>query len=110
MKKTFLRIIFTVQMMLLPIFTASIFADPPGPPSPGGDPNPHAGGTGLPVGGPIDDGLGLLLALGIAYGAYRFYDIWKSKKAISKKETMNIQKAVGVLILILFWHINILVG
>lgn len=88
MKKSFLRIIFIIQMVLLPLFLGSVFADPPNPPGPGG--SPVGPGGGLPVGGAIDDGLSILLALGVAYGVYRFYEIWKRKKSVSNDDTIKI--------------------
>ena len=58
--------------------TTSIFAQdpPPGPPE-----NPSDGGNG-PVGegAPIDGGLGILLALGGAYGGYKLYKYKKEQK------------------------------
>ena len=71
-----------VQFMLIELFISSVFADPPGPPGPGG--TPTSGGT--PVGAPIDDGIGILLALGIAYGCYKIYIIWKKKVALKEEK------------------------
>jgi len=82
MKKS-LRIFLVAQLMLVPLFIAGVFADPPGPPGPGG---PPGGSGGIPVGGPIDDGIGILLALGIAYGCYKIYEIWNNKRVSLKKE------------------------
>jgi hypothetical protein len=68
--------IFTMKKVLLTLalaflFTApSLLADPPGPPGPGGDPG---GSGGVPVGSPIDGGLGILLAMGISYGGFRLF-------------------------------------
>jgi len=43
-----------------------LLADPPAPPSlPGG----HGYGDNVPAGAPIDGGLGILLGLGLCYGA-----------------------------------------
>ena len=68
MKKLLLRIFLLTQFLLVPLFITGVFADPPGPPGPGGDP---LGNGGIPVGGPIEDGIGILLALGLAYGCYK---------------------------------------
>jgi len=54
----------------------SAFAPPPNPPP---DPGSGGGGGG-PVGAPIDGGLGILLAMGVAYGGRKFYQSRKSKK------------------------------
>jgi hypothetical protein len=53
-------------------------ADPPGPPDPGGPP----GGGGVPVGGgplggPVGDGLIMLLVLSVTYAAWKVYSIRK---------------------------------
>lgn len=56
--------------------TLFTLADPPGPPPPGGDPT--LGGT--PVGAPIQDGLLILVGLGIGYGIYKFYEIRRERK------------------------------
>ncbi len=57
--------------------TLLTFADPPGPPGPGGPGT--AGGT--PVGAPIDDGITILLALGIGYAVYKLYETRKKAHA-----------------------------
>ncbi|MEI6889447.1 MAG: hypothetical protein WCL03_09220 [Bacteroidota bacterium] len=56
-------------------------ADPPPPPPPPGDHG--SGGNQPPVGAPIDGGLGILLAMGAAYGAKKFY---KARKDKNKEE------------------------
>jgi hypothetical protein len=80
MKKALWRMFLLVQLILVPLFISGVFADPPGPPSPGGDPN---GNGGVPVGGTegasIDNGVIILLALGLVYGCYKIYEIWKKK-------------------------------
>ena len=55
----------------------AVMAD--GPPPPPGNPGSGGGGGG-PVGAPIDGGLGILLAMGVAYGGRKFYQARKSKK------------------------------
>ena len=83
MKKLLQRMFFVAQLILVPFFISGVFADPPGPPSPGG--NPVSGG-GTPVGAPIDDGMVVLIALGIAYGCYKIYEIWKKKVTLKEEE------------------------
>ena len=56
----------------------AVLADP-GPPPPPPDPGGGGGGGG-PVGAPIDGGLGILVAMGVAYGGRKFYQARKSKK------------------------------
>jgi len=55
----------------------AVLAD--GPPPPPGNPGSGGGGGG-PVGAPIDGGLGILLAMGVAYGGRKFFQARKSKK------------------------------
>lgn len=55
----------------------SVLADPPEPPPP---PSGHGGNGNAPAGAPIDGGLGILLAMGAAYGgkkAFSAYRTWK---------------------------------
>ncbi len=49
-----------------------------GPPNPPGNPNSGGG----PVGGsaPITGGIGILLALGAAYGGKKVYQAWKNRQ------------------------------
>jgi hypothetical protein len=82
MKKSLRRIFLVVQFILLPLLISGVFADPPGPPGPGGDP---IGNGGVPVGAPIDDGIVVLLVLGIAYGCYKIYEIWKKRVALKEE-------------------------
>ena len=84
MIKSLRRTFLVVQLILVPLFIAGVFADPPGPPNPGGDPG--GGGGGTPVGAPIDDGILILLALGITYGCYKIYEIWKRKTELKEEE------------------------
>ena len=63
-------------ILALTSLSLTLFAqDPPPPP-----PATH-GGTGNqnPKGAPIDGGLGILLALGAAYGGYKIYKFQKEK-------------------------------
>jgi hypothetical protein len=73
MKRITQRVFIFLLFTLLP--TVLTFADPPGPPNPG---NPGSGGT--PVGAPIDDGITILLALGIGYTVYKFYELRKKTR------------------------------
>lgn len=74
MKKIFRKIlILTVVLFSYSLLT---LADPPNPPAPGGNPT---GSGGTPVGAPIDGGLGILLAMGVGYGARKFYQARKEK-------------------------------
>jgi hypothetical protein len=75
MKRIISKIVLFATFTLLPGLLT--FADPPNPPGPGG--NPVTGG-GTPVGAPIDDGMTILLALGIGYGVYKLYEIRKKSK------------------------------
>ncbi|NQV03170.1 MAG: hypothetical protein HQ542_11015 [Bacteroidia bacterium] len=49
-------------------------ADPPQPPPP---PANHGQNGNAPAGAPIDGGLGILLALGAAYGGRKVWKAWK---------------------------------
>ena len=75
MKKV-MRNVLVFTLILLPTIMNSVFADPPGPPSPGGTPGSQGG---VPVGAPIDNGILILLLLGIVYGAYKIYELRKVK-------------------------------
>ena len=62
------------------LFSTHLYADPPAPPPPGG----HGSSTNedpAPVGGPIDHGLGILLALGTGYGCRKLYKARQKKEA-----------------------------
>ncbi len=63
-----------LAIMSLPLLS---YTAPPAPPSGGGGGGP--GGGGVPVGAPIDGGLGILVALGLAYGGKKLYTIRKEK-------------------------------
>lgn len=69
------------QFMLMELFITGAFAD--GTPPPGGTP---VGTGGTPVSTRIDDGIGILLVLGIAYGCYKIYEILKKKKVTIYEE------------------------
>jgi hypothetical protein len=65
-------------LILLAIFTLPLVSlpDPPGPPGSG---TAGPGGGPTPVGAPIDGGMGILLALGLAYGGKKLYAMRKEK-------------------------------
>ena len=74
--------LFSVLLMAgLLCFSITTLAD--GPPPPPGDPSSGGGG---PVGAPIDGGLGILLAMGAAYGGRKLYKARKDKKESEKEE------------------------
>jgi len=64
-------------------FGVLVFADPPAPPG-----NPSDAG-GVPVGAPIDGGLGILLAMGAAYGGKKLYKARKDKKEKKESEIIS---------------------
>ena len=68
MKKIMKYFLSVLVLIIVPVLVT--LADPPGPPNPGGNPSVN-GGT--PVGAPIDNGVFVLLALGIIYGAIKLY-------------------------------------
>jgi hypothetical protein len=76
MKTAFRKILLVVQCMFMPVLIAGVFADPPGPPGPGG---PPGSGGGIPVGGPVGDGISVLIVLGIAYACYKIYSVRRKK-------------------------------
>ncbi len=82
MKRRLQRILLTAQLILLPLFIAIVTADPPGPPPPGGNPG-NKGGYRVgdnPAGAPVEDGVSILLSLGITYGCYKIYENRKKGK------------------------------
>ncbi|MCX6247230.1 MAG: hypothetical protein NTW10_05820 [Bacteroidetes bacterium] len=88
MKNFILRILLVAQFLIIPIFLATVFADEPGPPGPGGDPGP--GGT--PVGAPIDSAVIVLIAMGIFYGCYKIYRIRKEKTELKEEGSIQHSK------------------
>jgi hypothetical protein len=78
MKNRYMKIlILAIGMISSSLLT---FADPPGPPGPGG---PPGGGGGIPVGGPIEDGLAILIVLAIVYGIWKVYRLNRRKSEIA---------------------------
>ncbi|MFC2101471.1 PID-CTERM protein-sorting domain-containing protein [Bacteroidota bacterium] len=69
MNKNWTLLILGVTLIML--FSLSISAQPPDPPPP---PGGHGHNGNAPAGAPIDGGLGILLAMGAAYGGKK---VWK---------------------------------
>jgi hypothetical protein len=60
----------TISTMVFFVFSIfTLMADPPAPPTPGGTPI----GVGTPVGAPLDNGVLVLLAMGVLYGILKLY-------------------------------------
>jgi len=74
MKKIIISLIVTVGLFVTPMHTV---AQATSPSDPGGSPE-----LGTPLGGgaPIGGGLGILLALGAAYGGKKVYTYFKTEK------------------------------
>ena len=70
---TFLTI-FLAFSMSTAVLAQDSRSSPPPPPS---DPSSPSSGSNDPVGAPIGSGVGILLALGVAYGGKKFYDYKK---------------------------------
>jgi hypothetical protein len=85
MKKLLARLFLVAQLIILLFFNIAVFADPPGPPPP---PNPVNGNPVVGQGAPIDDGVVILLFLGIAFGCFKLYEI--RKKKITPKEEIPV--------------------
>lgn len=79
MKKTIMKTLMTLAFTLL-MGTLAYTQAPPPPPAGG-----HGQGTNQsPSGGgaPIGSGIGILLALGAAYGGSKIYNFWKQKEEL----------------------------
>lgn len=75
MKKILKSLSVTLAVIAMVAIARVTYADPPQPPAGG-----HGqGGNQQPVGAPIDGGLGILLAMGGAYGARKLYKVRKEK-------------------------------
>ena len=83
MKKILKSLAFLFLLTFCFCTTNRLMADPPAPPPPG---EHGSGNNGPPVGAPIDGGLGILLAMGGAYGARKLYKSRKDKKAQEGEE------------------------
>jgi hypothetical protein len=77
MKKNIIKLVLILSFSVTSIAIMAQGAAPPPPPSGGigqsGDQNQGGGGA------PIGSGLGILLALGAAYGSKKVYKVWKDK-------------------------------
>lgn len=76
MKRIYQKLVLYIFFTLVP----ALYALADGPPPP---PDPTGNNSGNAVGAPIDDGMFILLALGIGYGVYKIYEM---RKAARKKE------------------------
>ncbi|MEI6888767.1 MAG: PID-CTERM protein-sorting domain-containing protein [Bacteroidales bacterium] len=68
------KFIYLTMITFLLILSIAVMADGPPPPP------PDSGSGGTPVGAPIDGGLGILLAMGAAYGGKKLYKARKDRK------------------------------
>lgn len=66
--KNMIKILFVFVLI-----SFGISASAQAPPPPPGNPRTGGGGSPGPVGGPIDGGLGILIAMGAAYGGKKIY-------------------------------------
>ena len=82
--KNIIKSLAFVSILALAIFiTKPVKAENPPPPPPG---TGNAGNQGPgPAGGPIDGGLGILLALGAGYGAKKLYKLKKEKEEVPEE-------------------------
>lgn len=69
--KTTCKLLFGIVAMILGSHL-SVMADPPEPPPP---PSGHGQNGNAPAGAPIDGGLGILLAMGAAYGGKKMWEV-----------------------------------
>ena len=81
MKTANKTLLFIVSILFFISFVRVSLADPPPPPPPGGH---GQSGNQTPAGAPIDGGLGILLAMGAAYGGKKLYQARKSSKEKEK--------------------------
>lgn len=77
MKISYKHLLLAIFFIVLSFVFNTSKADPPPPPPPGGH---GSGGNQPPVGAPIDGGLGILIAMGAAYGGKKLYTAKKDKK------------------------------
>ncbi len=70
------RSLFVIALILIPAITSYVLADPPAPPAPGANPSTSGG---VPVGAPIDNGIFILLVLGVVYGTCKIFELKKAK-------------------------------
>ncbi len=78
MKKKFIQFSITLSLLL---FASTAFSQVPPPP-----PSGHGSGGNQPAGGgaAIGGGIGILMALGAAYGGKKIYKAWKDKDQIEE--------------------------
>lgn len=77
MKKIIVTALFIMSLVFATVSLMAQGAPPPPPDGHGGSTNqPASGGGGAPIGG----GLGILLALGAAYGGGKIYKNWQQNK------------------------------
>ena len=72
MKKHNIFILLAAVIVFFCSISISAFADDPNPPIVPGE---HGQAGNVPVGAPIDSGLGILLVLGAGYGAKKLYSL-----------------------------------
>ena len=77
MKISYKHLLLTISIIIMSFIFNTSQADPPAPPPPGGH---GGGGNQPPVGAPIDGGLGILLAMGAAYGGKKLHKARKDRK------------------------------
>jgi hypothetical protein len=76
--KTFKKVLSTLLFLLtITLLTINLTAQTPPPPNGGG--SPGSGNTPVGGGAPIAGGIGILLALGAAYGGKKVWDFQKRK-------------------------------
>ena len=68
-------------ILSITLISLSLSAQTPPPPNDGGDTPGQGGNTPVGGGAPIAGGIGILLALGAAYGGKKVYDFRKRKLA-----------------------------
>jgi hypothetical protein len=85
MNKLLLKVFIISQLSLFSLVSIGVFADPPGPPTPGGNPI----GNGDPVGAPIENGVFILILMGIAYGSFKLYRSRKKTIIAQEGKTMG---------------------
>jgi len=85
--KTFSKSILTlITITLLTINSTTLSAQEPPPPPPPG----HNSGGNVPGGGaPIAGGIGIMLALGAAYGGKKVYDFHHASRHVGKRKPAN---------------------
>jgi hypothetical protein len=72
MKKVNIFIILAAVLFILCSVSISAYADDPNPPVVPGE---HGAAGDVPVGAPIDEGIGFLLILGAGYGIKKLYSL-----------------------------------